>query len=1110
MGGDLLPILATWPENEHENRFKFKIAKACLQLLAPLTMDLDEVMEGVEEKTQNQSRHLPFLKLAQVEYKRLIINFDEARILHTLTRVALPAMATSSLRRKPDETAIINLLLLFLKNTAAIEPTRGVVDDGDEAEISRSALIDAFQYQDILLVLLTLAGDKDFRVHDVRIMEILFHLVKGVDIPTLFMNEAQKDTAKADELASLRTEEADMHSAYKRTAPTRHGRFGTMVWVQRPNKPGQNAAISGQNALMSDQKVLEKWDANKIFNKPMTKSKAVMGPLDFNTKVRLNQRANKSLREFVEEFLDSGFNTLFSSLRKAVDQEAERVLGYHKRQFFYLTSWFLEAERVRRANQRQAKDKAADLSFGLVAAVTNHEVLITLQRSMSADYEDKNWADLEAEIKCFSQILLTVQDMFESPHEEDQEIAENALSRIFYEENVHNMVSNCIRDYNNQGYGYLDACTELGHVYLRILEYFSKENQDLQVRSRRKAARRKKATSAVDEGENPVATQPEDDDADENERASKKVSRERKFNFQRFSYKFCQQGVIDTYLALLTYYTELKPEQLKRVHRFLHRIAFKMDMSIMLFRLSHIALLQKLIKGPEGLISGRREFKEWQELTQHLFRKLTKLLHERPELFVEMLFSKTATGVSFLLHGDTHEKVQTYKAASKMEVKPSVPEEEWIGTVVSAMLERNEAHLSEWFKIEIRKKMELRKEWETDHPGPAPATQEKGRESVLLGAALQDLAIKGPPKAPVLVLYDHNSANVRKAMLKNGFLRLLFTLCGLSQIGDEEVKDGTSWVLPTAVTSTNLEEKLRKINETEFDPLSYEDGHSAEWHVRYVSPGSGNKRAAFDDDASDGIDDDDDLEALFETGGPTSRKGQLAELAERRKSKKERTYKGKERTEEELDEERLARKRADAEKLRKIKSQLFAVDDESDEEADAEFFKREEEVRKKNDLIAKGLLESDRPDMFAAKEKVVKGKKNKKGKLRKRMLDEDEDESEERRRPSPFDESGHRTPPRVEYESDSDGEEERQEMEVEAEERPKKRSLIASMKAKAAKRRKSSPTQEERALIETPTKEVDKENADVRMVDLSDSEEDDVPVVRAPRKRIGAFIDSDE
>ena len=62
------------------------------------------------------------------------------------------------------------------------------------------------------------------------------------------------------------------------------------------------------------------------------------------------------------------------------------------------------------------------------------------------------------------------------------------------------------------------------------------------------------------------------------------------------------QGCIDTFVTFTSYYTDLKPAQLKRSHRFFYRVAFKQEMSVMLFRVNIIALFYKMIKGRKDWI----------------------------------------------------------------------------------------------------------------------------------------------------------------------------------------------------------------------------------------------------------------------------------------------------------------------------------------------------------------------------------------------------------------------------------------------------------------------------------------------------------------------------
>jgi replication fork protection complex subunit Tof1/Swi1 len=710
VGGDLLQILAAWPENATEDRVKAKIALACLELLVPLTWPLVRN----KEMTVNHHRHIPYLEGAQVGYKRSILGFDGARILHTAVRCALPAMAEEMGDRSTRDEGIIKLVLYFLRNIAMIAPPPNVQYEGDEAEISRSATIDAFDYQDIFHLLLTVSSTmgEDFNTQDVVVMDVLFHLIKGVDVEKLFLSEKAMDNSKMDELVRLRKKEQAMLRSYQTNAPTRHNRFGTMAWMQRED--AKMTTISGQSALRDSRGGLDKMDSTKKFKPPRRAFKGESGPLAFDNPTPLTVSATKHLRTFVEDFLDSGFNPLFNHIRKAIDREAERILDTHPRQFFYLVSWFLEAERVRRKNKKPSKTKTPEEvdTFALVASVLNQEMFVTLNRAMDSAFESKSWYDLSAAMKCFTQILLTVQEMADSPLEDDQEIAENILARIFYEDTTHERVAMITRTYKDQGFGYLDSVTELTHNYMRILENYSKQNVDMQVRSRRRARKKKKA--AKDAGEDQSDNENILNESDgEDEARAERVSTERKFDFKRFAAKFLSQGCIDTFVAFTKYYHDLKPEQLKRAHRFFYRVAFKQDMGVMLFRVDIINLFYKMVKGPGGLDPQAPGYKEWDEMVKQLLKRCMRKIQERPEMIVEMLFSKTNAIAHFLEFGYEKQTITSKpKAAAELEVKGGLEWEEQIGVAVGALLDKNEGDHIEWVKTQLSSAESERRGWE--------------------------------------------------------------------------------------------------------------------------------------------------------------------------------------------------------------------------------------------------------------------------------------------------------------------------------------------------------------------------------------------------------------
>ena len=949
VNGDLLEILAAWSESASEDRVKSKICLACLELLVPLTWPIEK---NDMQMTVNHHRHVPYLQLAQTSYKRSVLEHESGAILRTVVRIGLPSIALPIGERSPRDEGIIKLILYFFRNVAMISPPPNIPYEGKEGEISRSATIEAFHRQDVLALLLTISSNmgEDFNTQDTVIMEVLFHLLKGVDVEKLFMNNEQLRSKNTDELKSLLAQEAGMHRSYARNAPTRHNRFGTMIWVKRDD--AKVSTVSGQDVLKNGQQTLSKMDQSKKWNKPKQRSRNEELAYDrFDMPVALTESANAHLRAFVEEFLDSSFNPLFNHIRKAIEREAERVLEAHKQQFFYLVSWFLEAERVRRKTKKEAEKNRRDRkldqtfepdSFSLIASVLNQESFILLNRFMQDRLDLKAWREVHAGMRCFTQILLIVQDMSESPLDEDQEIAENIQNRIFYEESTHDRVVSILRGYKDQGFGYLDSCTELSHVFLRMLERYSRENVNLQVRSRRRARKSKKA-AAQQRGD---TNEENDDQASEMEDVAEaeRVSKERKFDFARFSTKFMTQACVDTFVCFTKYYGDLNTEQLKRAHRFFYRVAFKRDLSVVLFRLDILALFNRMIKGPEGLDSAGPLFKEWDELVKQLIRKMIKKLEQRPELAIELLFSKINSTIFYLEYGyEKQTSSSKPRPPATLEVRGSMTIEEQIGVAVAVVHHEQHIEQIDWVIKTLASAASERQSWEAEQA----ARQELEPSSGLETQQQQETGSKAPS-----VVVTPDTEFTRIGMFKDPKLRLLMALAGFERLGVEDEPNAT-WIIPSSLTSAELKHTQETIEQHRNQPVfEYEDHHMTAEELLRRKPTEKTKRAEYDDDSEgDGIVSDNNVEEefLFPPNHRLSHKSVLNELVKKRR-KRHTVLSG---DESELDEatreaRRKARELADLEKRRKIKSHDFIhdSDEETDEERDREFFAREEARRK--------------------------------------------------------------------------------------------------------------------------------------------------------------------
>ncbi|GKU14351.1 unnamed protein product [Fusarium langsethiae] len=1086
--GDLLPILATWPENAMDSKYKAKIALACFELIVPLTWPMEKDRERM---TVNHHRHMPVLQLAQVGYKRAIINFDGARILHTAVRVALPSMAIPIGDRTQRNSGIIKLVLFFLRNIAMIEPPPDVKYEGDESQISRSATIDAFSYQDIFLVLLTLASNmgEDFRTEDTTVMEIIYHLVKQVDSEKLFMNESQLSKAKAGELASMMSKEESMLKAYNRKGPTRHNRFGTMVWVKRED--GKMSSLSGQDALADASLRNQKMDSSKTYRPPRRPRKATKDDKDLGLPAKLNSRAYDQLRSFVEEFLDSGFNPLFQHIRKTIDREAPYVMPYHRRQFFYLVSWFLEAERMRRKAKKQSgKNTSEDVSsFNLIAGVLDQEMFITLTRALHESIEMKDWYELTAIMRCFTQILLTVQEMSASGNEDDEEIAENVLSRLFYEEATHDAIANIIRNYKDQGFNYLDAATELVHHFLRILESYSKQNIDMQVRSRQRTRRKKKAAKDASGLEN---DNDENEGSDNDAASAEKSTKERKFDFSRFANRFTPQSVVDTFVAFTKYYRDMTDAQLKRAHRYFYRIAFKSEASVMLFRVDIIHLFYNMIKGQAALDKSSSMYKEWEELVKQILRKCFKKLEQRPELLVEMLFSKTGSTAFFLEYGYERQTVATVnkaKPGADLAFKNTEELDRQIAIVVGAMLDKNQADHVAWIKKTLGEAESERRAFAAAEE--ARASLEPPREDP--EEDTEEQPAESGPKLPSIFFVRPDDKDRRTAMFKNSHMRLLMNLAGITLLGSAADETPESvWIISSEVSADALKDAVHYINQAEFSPPTFEEGVLAEHQLkRKTVP---RQKAAFDDDGESSDDG-----GMYKISGPTVRKV-IDDDDQPKKSPRKRKPR-KELTEEERKAKRKELRRRNREKASKYKSTEFVSrqDDETDSEADEAFFAQEREQAKRAPvrLLAEGI---------AATQKLAKKVP------RKRAATESDPSSEEDSVASTDDEE--------EDEDDNNSENDagidfiRRAMngtlDEEEEEEAAEETLPDGSDGESRKRRRLSE-EKTQSGEDQQMGGMDNNNNNNKADEDEDEDEDEVPVVsRRPRARAGPFVMDDD
>lgn len=124
-------------------------------------------------------------------------------------------------------------------------------------------------------------------------------------------------------------------------------------------------------------------------------------------------------------------------------------------------------------------------------------------------------------------------------------------------------------------------------------------------------------------------------------------------------------------------------------------------------------------------------------------------MEERPELIVEMLFSKINSTAHFLEYGYEKQTVSSKpRAAAELEVKGGKEWEDQIGIVVSALLDRNEGQHIQWIKGQLSPAEIERRSWEVVNV--VLLTVE---EDPFAGGDEAPAADVEPPKAPAICMF---------------------------------------------------------------------------------------------------------------------------------------------------------------------------------------------------------------------------------------------------------------------------------------------------------------------------------------------------------------------
>ncbi|KAK6532189.1 Topoisomerase 1-associated factor 1 [Arthrobotrys megalospora] len=901
-----------------------KIGLACLELLVPLTWPLNKTELSM---TANHHRHLAVLRRSQAYYKKSILTHRSEWILKACCVNALPSMTVPPRERTPRDEGVIRLVLYLIRNILQIEELE-VENDSVWEDISKSSTIESFDKQGVFsLILSVISGVPDlFEQQDVIVVEILFYLLLGVDMQNIVTSMPGSGPAiPLDPLAQiLRSEKAPSGSKTQ----SRHTRFGTTVILKKDD--GQKKVITGHGALLDEGAGLQRLDATKKWRRPQHtgKKKQTM----FGGVVYLSLSAQDRLCVFLGQILISGFNCLFQSVRKGIERDSERIIGNtHITQLFFVGGALMELGRTLIRNG-VVLTNSRTLQFREFSTLLQPETFIILFRHIREGLESKLVDYVQSGCRYFTQTLLLVSDMIHSQDQDDASLAENIFNRLFYEETLQDLMIATLRSGNKQTIEYLDTVTETIHVYLRCLERYSKNNSGMVVKSKRQPKSRSSEIQSFSGSDSDTRI------------PGRAQQSEKSFDFQRCESRFLSPSSLEPFLDLLGHYKELNPAQIKRCIGFLHRVFVKRGVTVGLFHLKAIRLLQLLARDTKG----SSVYAEVAGFVQYFSKRLVRKLNEYPVLFVEMLFQKSSKIGYFIQHGeDRGYHARGPRLPPAIEIEKGLDKEKRIAVAVSLVARDDTGRKQfDWVEVVLNR-----------------AIMERGKEEIRPSSVNLDedpVAIDDMEKAHSIVIKFEDPGHALVHFSSNK-LQLLMRVLDFEQEGSRS--EEFCYLLPGTISSQILQENTKGFLKYSKSPISrFDDGKELEACIvtKQRKPGPKYTVPGIESDTNSTGEEFEFPDNIKETRSRVAKRPSMSSRGRKGPA-----------DEDEARRRRQERKLKEKERRQGIKSGLYieSSDDDSDLERDREFFENERILR---EAMSKATINADRSgqvDMPAAHKK---------------------------------------------------------------------------------------------------------------------------------------------
>ncbi|XP_068171410.1 protein timeless homolog isoform X2 [Antennarius striatus] len=472
---DLLPIIIQYRQDK-------TLFDACIRLMVNLTQPALLCFGKVPDDPVFRHHFLQVTSHLQA-YKEA---FSNEMVFGILSETLYNLLQLDWEQRQEEDNLLIERILLLVRNVLHVpaDPSEEKKVD-DDASIHDRLLwaIHMSGFDDLVKFLASAQSEKQWSMHVLEIISLMFRdqTPEGL-VSTGQARSAAEKQRESEELEALRQRENAAKRSRTLQRGTRHSRFGGSYVVQGLKSIGNNDVIYHKNLLHFKD---YSHDTGKSVRRVPKRNRQAQECKE-SRRSAINVRL--FLREFCVDFLENCYNHLMYLVKESLIRE--QTQQHDETYYLWTLSFFMAFNRGNGFRADLVSETMSIRAFHFIERnITNYYEMILTDRKEATSWSRR----MHLALKAYQELLLTVNEMDHSPDESIRQSSNVIKSNIFYLMEFREIFLTLLRKYDEtkQPQSYLKDLVESTHLFLRMLENFSKGRKNLMVQ--KKKVKRKKS-----------------------------------------------------------------------------------------------------------------------------------------------------------------------------------------------------------------------------------------------------------------------------------------------------------------------------------------------------------------------------------------------------------------------------------------------------------------------------------------------------------------------------------------------------------------------------------------------------------------------------------------